>query len=179
MHVSPSAQLPSSLSQPGSPPCYVAVQLQLLIQPLCREVPRQLSPRTCNFLKQTGVTCASSASGQYIAESGSMQQSGWLEHWTPTSRIVQGGPEITEAEDQEDYKAEDDDAESEDLEVGCLPGLRRTWPSCGLQWVADGVGDCLCWLRLAEECFTPQLRQLRCFTLSSCRRGGSRPCVGT
>ena len=36
---------------------------------------------------------------------------------------LQGGPEITEAEDQEDYKAEDDDAESEDLEVGRLPGL--------------------------------------------------------
>ena len=56
-------------------------------------------------------------------QSGSMQHSGWLEHWNAVSRIVQGGPEITEAEDQEDYKAEDDDAESEDLEVGSLPGL--------------------------------------------------------
>ena len=35
---------------------------------------------------------------------------------------LQGGPEITEAEDQEDYKAEEDDAESEDVEVGWLPG---------------------------------------------------------
>ena len=52
--------------------------------------------------------------------SGSMQHSGWLEHSNAMSKFLQGGPEITEAEDQEDYKAEDDDAESEDLEVGRL-----------------------------------------------------------
>ena len=53
--------------------------------------------------------------------SGSTQHSGWLEHSKQMSKFLQGGPEITEAEDQEDYKA-DDDAESEDLEVGRLPG---------------------------------------------------------
>ena len=52
-----------------------------------------------------------------------MQHTGWLEHSNPMSRLLQGGPEITEAEDQEDYKADEDDAESEDLEVGRLPGL--------------------------------------------------------